>query len=157
MTPDCDRSPIAPRRESRHAGDIRRSRTLVFIVVGLACMSLLAIAPGVATARRGGDDGVRVAGTCGGGVQSELKLKARDGGIEAELELHRAGRGAAWRVTFVQEGRVVWRGVARSGRTSSALNVERRLRDLAGADRVRVRAAGPRGITCRTWATLPGA
>ena len=112
-------------------------------------------APAAASARHGDDrDELRVAGTCGGGVRSELKLKARDSGIEAEVEVDHARRGSSWRLTLSQEGRVVWRGriVARSG----SLRVERRLRDLAGADRVSVRASGPSGVTCRATATLPG-
>ena len=37
---------------------------------------------------------VRVTGTCGGGARSELKLKARDGGIEAEVEVDHVRRGS---------------------------------------------------------------
>jgi hypothetical protein len=120
-------------------------------------LSLLASlgAPAAASARHGDDGGeVRATGTCGGSVRSELKLKARDGGIEAEVEVDHARRGSPWRLTLSQEGRVVWRGrvTARSG----SLRVERPLRDLAGADRVSVRASGPGGVTCRVSATLPG-
>jgi hypothetical protein len=127
-----------------------------------ACTALLMTAallaaPGVATARHGGDrQEVRVAGTCGGGVRSTLKLKSDDGGIEAELEVHQARGGSAWRVVIAQERRVAWRGTVRAGRVSRSFELHRRLRDYAGADRVSVRAAGPGGVTCRASATLPG-
>jgi hypothetical protein len=123
----------------------------------LIIMSLLLAlgAPAAASARHGEDGGeARAVGTCGGGVRSELRLKARDGGIEAEVEVDHARRGSLWRLTLSQEGRVVWRGSVRA--RSGSVRVERRLRDLAGADRVSVRASGPRGVTCRATATLAG-
>ena len=137
----------------------RRPGTLVCVRATLIIMSLvLAVTlalPGAASARHGGDgDEVRAAGTCGGGARSELKLKARDGGIEAEVEVDRARRGSSWRVTVSQEGSVVWRGTVRA--RSGSFSLERRLRDYAGADRVAVRASGPSGVTCRASATLPG-
>jgi hypothetical protein len=125
-----------------------RPRSLV-----LSLLVVLAL-PAGASARHGNDDEVRAAGTCGGGARSELKLKARDGGIEAEFEVDHARRGSLWRLTLSQEGRVVWRGSVRA--RSGSLDVERRLRNLAGADRVSVRASGPRGVTCRATATLAG-
>jgi len=118
---------------------------------------LLAATPGAAGARGGGDDEVRVAGTCGGGVKSKLKVKADDGALEVDVEVEHARRGSVWRLTLVQEGRVVWRGSARAGRGSGRFAVARRLRDLAGADRIGVRASGPGGVSCRAAATLPGA
>jgi hypothetical protein len=116
---------------------------------------LVALAlPAGATARHGNDDEVRAAGTCGGSARSELKVKARDGGIEAEFEVDHTRRGSLWRVTLSQEGRVVWRGSVRA--RSGSFSLERRLRDLAGADRVSAGASGPRGVTCRATATLAG-
>jgi hypothetical protein len=139
------------RDRPRHASLMSvRATTSIFLSLLMALC-----APAAASARHGDDgDEVRAAGTCGGGVRSELRLKARDGVIEAEVEVDHARRGSSWRLTLSQEGRVVWRGriTARSG----SLRVERRLRDLAGADRVSVRASGPRGVTCRATATLPG-
>jgi hypothetical protein len=122
-------------------------------------IAVLVILPAAAWGRHGGGGGgdeVRVAGTCGGGAKSKLKIKERDGGLEAEAEVEHVRRGSLWRVTLVQEGRVVWRGRVRAGRSTGAFHVERRLRDLAGADRVSFRAWGPRGVTCRAVATLAG-
>jgi hypothetical protein len=141
-----------PLRDRPQGARLISVRPTTLIIMSL----LLALgAPAAASARHGEDgDEVRAAGTCGGGVRSELKLKARDGAIEAEVEVDHARRGSLWRLTLSQEGRVVWRGSVRA--RSGSARVERRLRDLAGADRVSVRASGPRGVTCRATATLAG-
>jgi hypothetical protein len=134
------------------------------LAIAVVLLALAVLGPGAALARGGGDDGgghggdrpeVRVAGSCGRGATSSLKLKARDGGIEAEFEVH--GRaGASWRVAFVQERRTVWRGRARTSSTSHSFSVERSLGDYPGPDQVFARAVGPRGVTCQATATLPG-
>jgi hypothetical protein len=127
------------------------------LAVAVVVTALPAARPSTAAARHGRDgrDEVRVAGACGGGLTSRLKVKADDGALEVELEVERARRGSAWRLTLVQEGRVVWRGRARAD-GGGRVRAERRLRDLAGADRIRAHASGPGGLTCRAAATLPG-
>jgi hypothetical protein len=145
----------------------RRAASLP-LAIAIVLLALAVLGPAAALAS-GGDDGgsgsgrgggddrpeVRVAGSCGRGATSSLKLKARDGGIEAEFEVH--GRaGAMWRVAFVQEQRTVWRGRARATSSSHSFSVERRLGDYPGPDQVFARAVGPRGVTCQATATLPG-
>jgi hypothetical protein len=139
-----------------------RARTFPF-VLAIALLALALLGPASALARGGGGGGgggggsrpeVRVAGACGRGATSSLKLKARDGGIEAEFEVH--GRTGLWRVAIVQEQRVAWRGNARTSSVSHSFSVERRLGDYPGPDQVLARAIGPRGLTCSASATLPG-
>src|SRR5918911_4393701 len=99
-----------------HMPPTARSRARSFpIALAVALLALALFGPASALARGGGGGGggggnrpeVRVAGSCGRGATSSLKLKARDGAIEAEFEVH--GRsGSLWRVVFVQEGRVAW-------------------------------------------------
>jgi hypothetical protein len=142
-----------PLRDGPRHASLLSVRPMMVVISLLVALAL----PAVGASARGGDDDrdeVRVAGTCGGGARSELELKARDGVIEAEFEVDHARRGSLWRLTLSQEGRVVWRGSLRA--RSGSLEVERRLRNLAGADRVSVRASGPRGVTCRATATLAG-
>ena len=122
------------------------------------CLALLT-APASALAKHGGggDDGrqeVRVAGTCGKGATARLRLRSRDGAIRAQLEIDHARSGQRWRVSLVQERRVVYRGSVRT--SAGQFEIERRLTDLPGADRVTARAVGPRGLTCVAAATLPG-
>jgi hypothetical protein len=145
----------------------RSSRTPLSFLLAPALLALALAAPGTALAgggddddggRRGGDDRaeVRVAGVCGKGATSKLKLKADDGRIEAEFEVDQNRSGAKWRVVFVQERRVVYRGTERTSGRSGSWSIEERLDDLPGADEVVARAVGPRGLTCQAHAILPG-
>ena len=127
-------------------------------------LTVLAAAPSAAQARGGGGGGggggdrpeVRVAGVCGHGARSSLKLKSRDGAIQAEFEVDQNRNGRLWQVVFVHERRVEWRGRARTAAPSGSFSVERSLADFAGSDQVMARAVGPGGITCQATTTLPG-
>src|SRR3954468_14841776 len=155
MAPRMETMPLIP--------TARRRAASLPLVIAIALLALAVLGPASALAKGGGGGGgggggnrpeVRVAGSCGHGASSALKLKARDGGIEAEFEVH--GRTGLWRVVFVQEQRVAWRGNARTSSVSHSFAVERRLGDYPGPDQVLARAVGPRGITCSATATLPG-
>jgi hypothetical protein len=99
---------------------------------------------------------VRAAGSCGRGATARLKIKERDGGIEAEFEINRSRPRGAWRVVIIHERRVEYRGRVRTNSTGW-VNVHYRLPDFRGADAVLARAYGPRGITCTASAVMPGA
>jgi hypothetical protein len=128
-------------------------------VATVVCAAALAavLGAGVAAADDGerGRHDVRVAGSCGRGASAELRLKADDGRIEVEFEVDHDRVGAFWRVVLVHERRVVWRGTVRTKKPSGSFDVERRVRDLPGADTLSVRAWGPHGVTCRAAGTLP--
>src|SRR2546430_876338 len=114
---------------------------------------LLALTAAPAHARHGdhgGDNDVRVTGTCGRGATAKLRLKSEDSRIEVRFEVEHIRVAGRWRLTFVREGRVAYRGHVRARRS---FEVRRRLTDLPGADRVSVRAVGPRGLTCAAAAT----
>ncbi|MEA2195331.1 MAG: hypothetical protein QOG42_1765 [Solirubrobacteraceae bacterium] len=124
-----------------------------------ACAAVIALLAGAApaAARDGGDDGrreARVGGTCGKGASSKLRLRSRDGEISVEFDLSRSRRGESWRVVLVHERRVAWRASLRTPRSGGSLRLRRTLPDLDGSDRVSVRAAGPRGLTCEASALL---
>lgn len=134
----------------------RTTRRVGAVLASLALLSVLAA--DTASARDGRDGErveVRVAGTCSGGVTSQLRLRADDDAIELEFEVDQDRAGTVWRVALVHERRVAWKGVVRTVRPSGSFDVERRLRDLPGADAVTARAWGPRGAVCRATATLP--
>jgi hypothetical protein len=127
----------------------------------LALASLLfALSAGAAQAR-GGDDGggggdVRVAGSCGRGATSSLRVRSDDGRIEVRFRLEqRRGRGL-WRITVVHEQRVSSRATRRTTRSDRTFELRRQMADLPGSDTVAVHAWGPRGLGCRATATLPG-
>jgi hypothetical protein len=112
-------------------------------------------APAAALAKDGdggGDNDVRVAGTCGKGATSHLRVRGRDEGIEVRFEVEHIRHAGSWRVSIVREGRVAFRGRVRARRS---FEIRRRLSDYSGADRITVRAVGPRGLTCAASATLP--
>ena len=125
-----------------------------------ACAVTLALlaAAAPAAARDGGDDDgrreARVEGTCAKGASSKLRLRSRDGRISVEFEVKRSRRGERWRIVLVHERRIAWRGSVRTARSGGSFRVRRSLPDLDGSDRVKVRASGPRGLTCEASATL---
>jgi hypothetical protein len=129
-------------------------RVVASLAVGT--LALLAAAPVVAVAKDGPGD-VRVAGVCGSGATSKLRLKSGDDGIEVRFEVEHARGGVVWRVALVHERRVAWKGTARTSRSGGSFELRRTLRDLPGADAVSAQAWGPRGLVCRAAATLPGA
>jgi hypothetical protein len=119
-----------------------------------AVLALAAAAPSPAAARGGGRSEVRAAGTCGKGASSSIRLRHDSGAIEIEFEVEHPRSNAPWSVTVVREGRIAWRGGARS--RSNRFSLTRRMADLGGADHVMARGVGPRGVTCVAAATLPG-
>lgn len=139
---------------------MRTTRRRLPALTSLVVAVLLGVGGPVGTARASDDDRdrrdeVRIAGRCGPGATSKLKLKADDETLELELEVDQNRNGVPWRVAIVHERRVVWKGTVRTRPSSGSFTVERTLPDLPGADTVTVRATGPRGLICRATATLP--
>ncbi len=131
------------------------------LLIAAALPALVLPASALADHGGGGGEGgarkqVRVAGTCGKGATSKLKLKQDDGGIEVEFEVDHNRSGETWKVVVVQEGHVAWSGRARTRAPSGSFTVRRQIGDLSGADRVTARAVGPRGISCVASAIVPG-
>lgn len=127
-----------------------------------ACAVVFMLALGTASpaTAKGDDHGdrreARVAGTCGRGATSKLRLRSRDGAISVEFEVRQHRAGDTWRVVLVHERRVEWRGTARTHGSSGSFRVRRTLDDFDGPDQVTAQASGPHGITCQASATLPG-
>lgn len=126
----------------------------VGITVSVLAVVIALVAAPVGAAKRGDD--IRVAGVCTNASTSKLKLSAEDRGIEVEFEVDHNRIGAPWRVVLVHERRVAWKGTVRTRGPSGSFDVERRVRDLPGADAFTARAWGPGGVTCRATGTLPG-
>jgi hypothetical protein len=126
---------------------------VLFFGIGLL---LVFAAPSVAAVAKDGGGEVRVAGVCGSGATSKLRLKSGDDGIELRFEVDHSRPGVIWRVVLVHERRIAWKGAARTTRPDGSFEVRRTLRDLPGADAVSVRAWGPRGLVCRAAAILSG-
>ncbi|WP_217915858.1 hypothetical protein [Miltoncostaea marina] len=135
------------------------SRLLALALAGAAAAALCGTAPAAARDDgRGRDDDrveVRVAGACGRASRAELRLRAEDGRIRADLRV-RTPTAGRWRVTVVHERRLVARARVRATRSARGFAFRVTLPDYTGPDAVRVRAAAPRGETCSAAATVAG-
>jgi hypothetical protein len=127
-------------------------RRLLGLLASVGLLSLFAAEP-VPAAVKDDHGEVRAAGTCSSGATSALRLKTRDSGIEVRFEVDHVRPGVVWRVVFVQERRIAWRGAAKT-RSNGSFEVRRTLRDLLGADALTARAWGPRGLVCHATATF---
>ena len=131
------------------------ARSLLPLLVVLLVLPAVALADGSSGSTRAADSEVRATGSCAG--RAKARIRIRDDGSSLRVRFQVDGsRTGAWRVVFVHEGRVAWRGTRRTTRAAPTLLVERRFGDYRGADRVMVRGSGPRGVTCVASATLPG-
>ena len=82
-------------------------------------MLLFAARPAAAVAKDGRGE-VRVAGVCGSGATSKLRLKSDDDGIELRFEVDYSRAGVVWRVVLVHERRIAWKGAVRTTRPSGS-------------------------------------
>ena len=132
------------------------------IVTRFAALTLLllALSAGTAYARGadhggGGEQEVRVAGVCGRGAVSSLRVRAQGEGLEARFRLRQTGGRGVWRITVVHENRVSYRATRTTTRADDSFELRRLLPDLTGSDTVVVHAWAARGLGCRATATLP--
>jgi hypothetical protein len=94
------------------------------------------------------DDRVIVTGRCSSGAGWKLKVKTDDGRLEVEGEVDSNVAGQRWRWALRHNGSVSDRGVSTTTARSGSFEVERKIVDLAGTDRVVFRAVHD-GQTCR--------
>lgn len=128
---------------------MRRTARAAIVAAALVAASLA-----VATAAaRGGDDDVRVRGTCTASSRSELRLKAHDDGIRVEFRLENGARATAWHVVLLRERRIVARALltTRGGRSTTLRRV---VADWYGVESFVARAVSRRGETCTASAAI---
>lgn len=116
----------------------------------LACLTVGLVGAGASAAPARGDDDDRVivTGRCSSGADWKLKVKTDDGRLEVEGEVDSNVAGQRWRWALRHNGSVSDRGVSTTTARSGSFEVERKIVDLAGADRVVFRAVHD-GQTCR--------
>ena len=112
------------------------------LAVGVPAFATPAIASG-------GGGGVRNSGACS--LHSTWKLKAKtDNGriqVEAEVDANRVGQAWTWRLA--DNGKSIASGTARTVAPSGSFTVKRFTTNLAGTDRITVRAtSSTTGETC---------
>jgi hypothetical protein len=125
---------------------LRRTRKTL-AVVAVTVVVVLALPFGAAA-----DDGdgreVRVSRSCSRGSDTMLRARTDDGSIRVELRID-PSRPGAWRVIFLHERRIAYRGTLRPSSSSGTVRLRRTVRDLYGRDTLVIRSSGPRGESCR--------
>ena len=96
----------------------------------------------------GDDDRVITTGSCSAGADWKLKVKTDDGRLEVEGEVDSNRAGQTWAWSLRHNGSLSARGTATTTARSGSFDVERKIVDLAGTDRVVFRATYA-GQTCR--------
>jgi hypothetical protein len=87
-------------------------------------------------------------GSCSGSTDWKLKAKEEDGRIEVEAEIDSNRNGQTWSWKLVHNGDVTARGTKATRAPSGSFEVRRLMVDLAGDDRIKIRASHG-GETCR--------
>ena len=114
--------------------------------LALTCLVAAGAAP--AAAHHDDDDRVIRTGSCSGGAGWKIKVKTDDGRLEVEGEVDSNRAGQTWAWTLRHNGSVSARGTSTTTARSGSFDVERKIVNLAGTDRVVFRATYA-GQTCR--------
>jgi hypothetical protein len=118
-------------------------RTLMLLTV----MLVAALIPAVAPARD--NPGVIKTGKCSNGASWKLKAKHEDARIEVEFEVDQNVSGRRWNVILRHNGTVFFRGARITRPPSGSFEINRRVGNRAGADRMVANARAAAGGTCR--------
>jgi hypothetical protein len=113
----------------------------------IVAVSAAAALPTVASGRT--DPGVTRTGKCSNGATWKLKAKHEDGLIETEFEVDQNINGRRWHVTIRRNGARAFRGTRVTRSPSGSFEVNRRLGNAAGPDRIVAVARAAAGGTCR--------
>ena len=103
---------------------------------------------GTAVPANAGDGEKIRRGGCSGSADWKLKVKPDDGRLEVEAEIDSNVSGQTWRWRISHNGSVSARGRKTTHGPSGSFDVERRMSNLAGTDRFRLRASH-HGQVCR--------
>ena len=102
----------------------------------LSTALVVALAAPAAASRGDDDDRVILTGGCSGSADWKLKVKTDDGRLEVEGEVDSNVNGQVWSWLFKHNGSVTARGTATTVAPSGSFEVERRMVNLAGTDRI---------------------
>jgi hypothetical protein len=122
------------------------------LFLGLA-VAAVTLAPTAALAKKGGNDGKRVAGTCSKGSTAKLKVKPDNGRLETEFEVDQNRNGVTWKVTIKRNGRTAVSTNATTRAPSGSFSVQRRIANGSGSDRITAKATRA-GETCTASVTI---
>jgi hypothetical protein len=127
-----------------------------FVTAALAALAVASPAPAVGMAEGGGGDReIRRSGRCSDASDWKLKLKLDDGRIEAEFEVDQNRVGRRWSVVLRDNGRIVFRGMRTTRAASGSFELERRIANGSGVDRIVATSRNVRGgERCRGTARI---
>jgi hypothetical protein len=125
---------------------MRRLTILIAVLVAGAALPALALARN--------DPGVIRTGKCSNGANWKLKAKHDDGLIEVEFEVDQNVNGRRWNVVLRRDGRAVFRGTRITRPPSGSFEVNRRIGNPAGSERIVATARAAAGGTCRGAVTI---
>ena len=125
---------------------MKRSLLVRTGAVALAGITLV----GVAGPALANDDDVIRRGGCSGRSDWKLKASPENGRIEVEAEVDSNINGQTWKWRLLHNGKVSARGTKTTQAPSGSFEVRRLMVNLAGEDRIGLRAKNPNtGETCR--------
>jgi hypothetical protein len=96
----------------------------------------------------------RVAGSCSANSTAKLKVKLRDGRWETEFEVDQNRVGVTWDVRLSRNAAVIVSTTRTTRAPSGSFELERKLRNGAGRDRISARATSPSGEVCSAAITI---
>jgi len=115
------------------------------VAAGMLALTLVGGASGAAQAKGGDDDArVRASGSCSEASTWKLKAKPDDGRLEVELEVDSNRTGQRWAVRMTDRGHRVFTGHRVTRGPSGSFEVEKKIRNRRGVDRIRAVATHPR-------------
>jgi hypothetical protein len=95
-----------------------------------------------------GGVGVRSSGSCDDGSHWKLKAHRDDGRLKVEAEVDSNRAGQSWHWALKRDGHRVRHGITQTRGRSGSFEIERRLADRPGTDRIVFRARHA-GAVCR--------
>lgn len=128
--------------------DLTRLAAAVSLTAGLAVAM-------TAPAQASGGGGVENQGQCSAGSDWKVKAKHEDSGLEVEGEVDSNVVGQVWKWKFLDNGTVAAKGKSTTQAPSGSFDVNRRIAEQAGADKITFKAHNPAtGETCKGSVTL---
>ena len=110
--------------------------TITTAAAGLLTLALVGGGAGAAQAKGGHDREVRRAGHCSAATVWKVKAKHDDGRIEVEVEIDSNRNGQRWSVAIADNGARVFTGSRTTHAPSGSFEVERRIANRGGTDRI---------------------
>jgi hypothetical protein len=122
---------------------------MTMIKRSLTLLTFLALAATGTAVAKDDDNRVQRSGSCSGNSNWKLKAEPDDGRLETEFEVDQNRNGVRWTVVLRRNGTKVLETTRTTRAPSGSFEVNARLRNPAGTDRITAVAKRASGETCR--------